>query len=112
MTARPVNPLYVFGLWLLYFFGGIIFAMALFGGADFVGPEKDSPTGWPAKIVSGVSPLAFAVAGLGMYIHADPTANQDGVDALRFGGLAVGGVLTIVALALIARDLARGPRRS
>lgn len=112
MAAKSISLLRVFGLWLLYLLVGFILLLALFAGADVgSGPDKDSPTGWAAKIVGALCGLAFAAAGLGMWMVGDPNADPEAANILRTGGFAAAGVLTLLAWVLIARDLAAGVGR-
>lgn len=106
MTTKLANPLKIFGLWLLYMFVGVLAIVAASASADVgAGPDKNSPTKWPAKIVSALSGISFAVAGLGMWLQGDPTANQEIAGQLVMVGWPLGGLLSFSAWILIAQDL-------
>lgn len=109
-TKISLLTLKVLGLWLLYAVTGLVIAVAAAGTSSdlHLDEAENSPTRMRTKIVGGVSGLLLALGTIGWFLSHDPRAGAPSLArALTVVGWLVGGLMTLVAWWMIARDLRR-----
>lgn len=102
-----VNPLKVFGLWLLYAVAGLLIAVFLAGNEVVDLHEGGKPkTRYRTQIVGGVSGLLLVVGTLGWFFLHDPAAGGEGLArVMAVVGWAGGAMMIFVEWWMIAHDL-------
>ena len=96
------------GLWLLYAVTGLVLAVAAAGTSSdlHINEDKNTPTRMRTKILGGVSGLLLVLGTIGWFLWHDPAAGAPLFAwALTVVGWSAGGLTTLVAWGMIARDL-------